>query len=167
MTNYSNENSGALFVNEKRQKPSQAAFKGQFHLNSEEKTHWMDAWGRVNAEGKTYLEVQLTEMLPAGSDYADAERMTMNLFAVEKASDKAPDFKGEVEMPNGDVMEAAGWKRTFGGGKQLISIKISEPFKAEAGAGRNMDAEVDIFGCAAAPAEVAVEADEVDEDVPF
>lgn len=171
MSEYSNENTGVGFVNEKRQKPTQAAFKGNFKLMSEDATHWLDCWGRVDETGKQYLDVRLTEMLPEGSDYADAEKVNMKLFAETKTNDKAPDFKGEVELPNGDVMDVACWKRATGVGKPLLSFKMTEPYEGGDGSSYvNKDAEVDLFGDMMTPAEEPVPAenfDNFDDDIPF
>lgn len=67
------------------------------------------------------------------------------LFLNKKQSDKAPDFKGEIEfsaeMVKGLVdklkagapakLELAGWNRTSQKGTTFVSIKASKPFVRE------------------------------------
>lgn len=64
------------------------------------------------------------------------------LFANKKQSDKAPDFKGEVELSAEVVkylidnlkggkpakLDLAGWHRTSAKGTQFISLKASKPY---------------------------------------
>ena len=46
----------------------------------------------------------------------------------EKKSDKAPDFKGKLNV-EGKEYEIAGWTRTSKAGNNFLSLKVSEPWK--------------------------------------
>lgn len=52
-------------------------------------------------------------------------------FKNEKKSEKAPDYKGKLNV-NGKEFEIAGWVREGKNGK-FISLKVSEPYNKEDG----------------------------------
>lgn len=52
-------------------------------------------------------------------------------FKNEKKSEKAPDYKGKLNV-NGKDFEIAGWIREGKSGK-FISLKVSEPYNKAAG----------------------------------
>lgn len=151
MTTYSNFNKGVAFTNAKRTKATQPEMTGSFNLNDEDRTHWLNVYGRVDKEGKVYLDAQFTEILPQGSDYTDAERFNARLDVTGLTNEKAPAFKGTFELPNGDEMTLVVWKRVNPKDqKPMLSFQVDEP---QEGSAQNRDEIVDIFGTAAPAAQ--------------
>lgn len=55
---YDNTNSGALFVNDKRQNDKQPHYKGE--LNVEGVSYWLSAWLKKSQKGQEYISLALT-----------------------------------------------------------------------------------------------------------
>jgi len=162
MTTYNNFNRGVTFVNAKRTKPTQAEMTGSFNLNDENRTHWLNVWGRVDAEGKVYLDAEFTEILPQGSDYADAERFRAKLY---KNEGKGPAYKGEVTLPNEDVIEMVVWQNVNSkDGKPLLSFQVDEGVAATA---TPRDEIVSLFGDAPAAPKREIPEVNFDDEMPF
>jgi len=61
---YNNENSGALFPNNDRQKDSHPHYKGSIEV-TEPGEYWVSGWSNTSAKGKPYMSLKLTKKEPA------------------------------------------------------------------------------------------------------
>lgn len=57
---YDNTNSGALFINEKKQKPNHPDFQGSL-TDKDGNEYWVSGWKHVSKGGKKYISLALTE----------------------------------------------------------------------------------------------------------
>ena len=55
---YDNTNTGALFVNDKKETANHPDSKGQ--INVEGKEYWISAWRKESKDGKKYLSLSVT-----------------------------------------------------------------------------------------------------------
>lgn len=55
-----NELTGALFLNERKERDSQPDFKGTVRVNNT--MYWLAAWEKVSKNGTEYMSLALTEM---------------------------------------------------------------------------------------------------------
>jgi len=78
-----------------------------------------------------------------------------------KKSDKAPDYKGRLNV-GGHEYELAGWIRTSKAGNKFLSVSVSEPWQGgKSDSQRNQDAQRPAGGGGqSAPADF-------DDDIPF
>lgn len=53
---YDNNNSGALFINDKKQKDTDPDFKGDATINNQQV--WLSAWKNESKSGKKYIAVK-------------------------------------------------------------------------------------------------------------
>lgn len=49
-------------------------------------------------------------------------------FLKQKASEKHPDFAGEIVTPEGKKYEISIWRRTAASGKEYLSFAVKEPW---------------------------------------
>ena len=70
----------------------------------------------------------------------------------QKTTDKHPNLKGRVMLPNGEVRWVSGWTKTNVAGEKWISLSIGELCQQQSGG-----------QAVAAPARVVA----VDDDIPF
>jgi hypothetical protein len=165
MADYSNLNTGIAFTNDRRTKATQPQFSGSFCLNSEDRTHKLFVYGRVDKAGAVYMDAQFVEQDAQGSIVDDGERFAFRLDPTNLTNDKAPKFKGTGELPNGDEMSVAVWLTSING-KPALSFR--EEVQQEGSAAVNRDEIVDLFGSAPVQAEQAVSDFEDNfDDVPF
>lgn len=93
MTEYSNENSGALFKNDKKEKPSQPDYKGS--LNVAGVDYWLAAWLNTSKGGQKYMSVKVTAK-DGQRTSVDVAREDPPQTLAQKAAASAPD-KGEFD----------------------------------------------------------------------
>ena len=55
-----------------------------------------------------------------------------------KTSERHPDYKGKVMMPDGQVRWLSGWKKQTSAGDTWLSLAIGDPVQAAAGGGQPM-----------------------------
>lgn len=164
MTQYDNNGSGALFINEKR-KGRQPHLRG--FMNVAGVDHWMSCWKKVSKEtGKPYLSMVLQE-----KEVEDAPNIEAELHPIENPkSEKAPTMGGTINIGDeGDEVAIVAWVRTKSSdGKPFYSIKVDEQEEKESG--DEMDDTDFFFGVAETP-EPETEEPEVDQDeeeeIPF
>ena len=57
MSNYSNENSGALFKNDRKETDSHPDYKGSINVNGVE--YWINAWLNESKSGQKYMGLKI------------------------------------------------------------------------------------------------------------
>lgn len=69
MTEYDNRNNGALFKNERKTKPSQPDYTGNY-TDKDGNEYWLSAWIKKSRAGQTYMSLATTikeDQVPAYS----------------------------------------------------------------------------------------------------
>lgn len=68
MANYDNNNSGALFINDRKEKSTHPDFKGSAEINGVE--YWVSAWKKQGKSGNNFISLsfQPKEAKPAVDD---------------------------------------------------------------------------------------------------
>lgn len=77
MTEYSNENRGVLFKNDRKESDSHPDYKGSLNVAGVE--HWIDAWIKVKKDGSgkfMSLSIKPKQAKPAQSEYAKQSQST-------------------------------------------------------------------------------------------
>jgi uncharacterized protein (DUF736 family) len=83
-----------------------------------------------------------------------------SLFKNEnKTSERHPDYKGKVMMPDGQVRWLSGWKKQTAAGDTWLSLAIGDPVQQSGGGGQPMTQH------SAAKANAFVS--NADDDIPF
>lgn len=74
MANYDNNNSGALFINDRKEKDTHPDFKGDVTINGVQ--YWVSAWKKTSQNGKRFMSLSFQpkekpEDLPGEGDEFD------------------------------------------------------------------------------------------------
>ena len=62
----------------------------------------------------------------------------------DKRSDKAPDYRGTIKTPDGDLYEIAGWIKEGRNGGRFINVKVQQPLPEGASERGGQQADDDI-----------------------
>jgi uncharacterized protein (DUF736 family) len=83
-----------------------------------------------------------------------------SLFKNEnKTSERHPDYKGKVMLPDGQVRWLSGWKKQTSAGDTWLSLAIGDPVQAAGGGGQPMTPHSEAKGNAFVS--------NADDDIPF
>lgn len=144
MTEYNNENQGALYQNDRKTKPTQPVLTGSMNVDGVD--YHANAWYREEqATGKVYMSISLQEKLGKGANYDDAHRMEARMYKVDNPrSEKAPVMEGTIfRTDDGDEdLEIVAWLRTAKTTKRnFFSIKVNE----DQGGTKDKSVDIDPF----------------------
>ena len=161
MSDYDNENKGALFPNDKKTNSKQPALRGFMNLNGVD--YWASAWRKISSDtGLPYISIALQE-----KDVEDPETINGELHQdPDRKSDKAPNFKGVIHFDENTEIDIVSWVKVRAAtGTNFFSILVDANEGGSGGNGDKID-DSDIFFGLGSSMEAPQEPD-FDDDIPF
>lgn len=123
---------GALFFVEDRQTEDDPFATGQCEIDGKE--YWMEAWKYVEND-VIYMDLRIKLKKNSPHRNGDGDGRIEKLRT--KSSDKAPDWKGNLQMADGGPkFEVAGWRRQSSKtGQWFLSVAINPPYEGRGSRG--------------------------------
>lgn len=122
----SQKNRGVLFFVEQRETEDDPFATGNCEIDGKE--YWMEAWKYVEND-VIYMDLRVKLKKNSPHRNGDGDGRIEKLRT--KSSEKAPDWKGELQMADGGPkFEVAGWRRQAEKtGQWFLSVAINPPYQ--------------------------------------